>query len=152
MKICVTFKPDHDEVIPALDTELKGLNDAFRREGIFTKLYKSIPKMFRENIPFDIIIENKDKLTIIDSHRVEKSAKDDGTYVFFINFNQDTLDTFDIIRMAIEKMPLHLRQQLGRVLCQDGSSLENITRDGLKKKVHRGMSQYGKVLSLVEVV
>jgi len=151
MKLKITFSPDRDEVIPALDTELKNLNADFRREGIFTKLYKVIPKCFRKNLPFDMILENKDKLTMIDLYNIEKNVKGDGSYIFSIYFNQATLESFDIIKMAIDQMPMRMRQQLERAFCQDGSRLENITRNGLKKKIIRGMSQYGKVESLIEV-
>lgn len=152
MKVKITFKPNREDIIPALDQDLKDLNREFQKEGIFTKLYKAIPNMIRGKLPFDMILENKDKLTLIDGHRIEKSAKDDGTYIFFIDFTEATIEAFDIIKQAIDMMPPRLKQQLERVLCQDGSRLENITRDGIKRKVIKGLKDYGQVISLEDVV
>lgn len=152
MKIKITFKPSREDIIPALDQDLKDLNKEFQKDGLFLKFYKFIPKQFRQHIPFNFILENKDKITLIDGHRIEKSAKDDGTYIFFIDFTEATLDICDIYEKVIRMLPLRMKQNLERVILRDGSRLENITRDGIKRKLIRGMKDYGQVISLEDVV
>jgi len=110
------------------------INEDFKREGIFTKLYKQMPKIVRSKIPFDIILSNRDKLVILNSYKIEQISE--KRYRIIMDFNQETLDSFDVILLAVRSMPGWMRKQIENALLkQEGSSLETITRDGLVKKV-----------------
>ena len=133
-----------EELRPGLEewfnTNAPKINEDFRREGLFTKLYKNIPKMVRDKVPFDVILSNKDKLTILDGHSIRLhsvTARNPGCYTYevIMDFNQVTLDSFDVIAQAIKAMPKWMVKQIERTLNKEGAGLENITKDALVKKV-----------------
>lgn len=121
------------------NTHAPQINKEFQKENLFEKIYRQMPRIVKNKVPFDVILSNKSKLSILDDYSIELhdiKAELPGCYTYKIvmNFNQNTLETFDIINMAFKVMPKWLQRNVEHDLCQEGTHMEDITRDRI---VHR---------------
>ena len=114
------------------------MNAEFQKENIFDKLYKHLPRIVRSKIPFDIILENKKNMKILDSFSITYVTP--GVYQIIMIFNEPTLIAFDGINHAVSMLPKWVKKQFENALYHDsGSRLEDTTRQKIIDKTIRAI-------------
>lgn len=120
------------------DKHASQMNEEFKKENKFDKIYKHIPNIVRSKIPMDFIIANRDKFTILDSYSCVLVSP--GIYRIQMIFNETTLEAFDMITQAINMLPKWVRKQVeNNMYKNDGGRVEDITRHRIADKTIRAI-------------
>lgn len=133
MKFTILYQPDSLETQKLIESKCKSLNDDFRNEYAgFLNLYKKIPEVVRNKLPWNDIMEFRAHAIILDSYKIfeMKPINNKPCFQLIMDFNETTLEAFSIIGPYFERM---------------GVISKSLTRKALKRKVRKDLEAGGNV-------